>query len=120
MLDTGKGTVHLVIGGGGTSAPSNHLLTNPPRCRVITGIAGRRDPATNRRTPTYVDRRRLLVSEPGSDPLLRLRRLRGRPVGNGPTTAIHATYYAVTGPYGALSPVDRFTLVRPRIPLNQH
>jgi hypothetical protein len=36
------------------------------------------------------------------------------PGGTGPTTAIHVTYYAVTGPYGDLTPVDRFTLTRPR------
>jgi hypothetical protein len=28
--------------------------------------------------------------------------------------SIDVTYYAVTGPFGTLTPVDRFTLVRPR------
>jgi hypothetical protein len=35
----------------------------------------------------------------------------GRP---GGTTSINVTYYAVSGPYGDLTPVDRFTLTRPR------
>lgn len=120
VLDTSKGTVHLVIGSGGTSAPSNHLLTNPPRCRVITGVSAQRDPATNRRTPTYVIEDASWSAS--RDPIhsYGFAAFEVDPSGNGPTTAIHATYYAVTGPYGALSPVDRFTLVRPRIPLNQH
>jgi 3',5'-cyclic AMP phosphodiesterase CpdA len=31
---TTKGTVHMVIGGGGTSFPSNQLFFDPPACRV--------------------------------------------------------------------------------------
>ncbi len=30
VIDTTKGTVHMVIGGGGTSVPSNQLFFNPP------------------------------------------------------------------------------------------
>jgi hypothetical protein len=38
VIDTSKGTVHMVIGGGGTSVPSNQLFFNPPQCRVITTV----------------------------------------------------------------------------------
>ena len=38
LVDTTRGTVHMIIGGGGTSAPSNQLLLDPPRCEVITQI----------------------------------------------------------------------------------
>ncbi|WP_275560151.1 hypothetical protein [Streptomyces sp. 5-6(2022)] len=34
--------------------------------------------------------------------------------GGGPTTAMHVTYYSVSGPRGDLLPVDRFTLTRSR------
>jgi 3',5'-cyclic AMP phosphodiesterase CpdA len=44
VIDTTKGTVHMVIGGGGTSYPSNHLFFDPPACRVIVA-AGAPDPA---------------------------------------------------------------------------
>jgi hypothetical protein len=37
-IDTTKGTVHMVIGGGGTSIPSNRLFFDPPQCRVITAV----------------------------------------------------------------------------------
>jgi hypothetical protein len=29
VIDTTKGTVHMVLGGGGTSVPSNHLFFTP-------------------------------------------------------------------------------------------
>jgi hypothetical protein len=32
----------------------------------------------------------------------------------GGKTTIEATHYAVNGPYGAISVVERFTLTRPR------
>ena len=38
VVDTTKGTVHMVIGGGGTSVPSNQLLLDPPQCQVIVDI----------------------------------------------------------------------------------
>ena len=37
-IDTTKGTQHMIIGGGGTSAPSNTILTDPPTCYVITSV----------------------------------------------------------------------------------
>src|SRR3984893_17020315 len=43
-IDTTKGTVHMVIGGGGTSVPPNQLFFNPPQCRFITEV-GLFDPA---------------------------------------------------------------------------
>ena len=53
VIDTSKGTVHMVIGGGGTSVPSNQLFFNPPQCRVITAV-GEPDPTTGKRPPIYV------------------------------------------------------------------
>jgi 3',5'-cyclic AMP phosphodiesterase CpdA len=41
VIDTTKGTVHMVIGGGGTSLPSNMLFFDPPQCRVTTPSANR-------------------------------------------------------------------------------
>jgi hypothetical protein len=38
IADTRRGTVHMVLGGGGTSRPSNGLLTDPPTARVIVGV----------------------------------------------------------------------------------
>lgn len=38
LVDTTKGAVHMIIGGGGTSVPSNQLLLEPPQCDVITDL----------------------------------------------------------------------------------
>jgi 3',5'-cyclic AMP phosphodiesterase CpdA len=113
VIDTSKGTVHLVIGGGGTSTPSNTMFFPQPRCRVITAV-GLYDPAIGRKAPIYV-----VEDAPWSafrdrenpygflafdvDP--------GSPGGN---TSIKATHYAVNGPYGAISVVEEFTVTRPR------
>ncbi len=114
VIDTTKGTVHMVIGGGGTSAPSNQLFFNPPQCRVITAV-GAPDPVTGKRPPVYVKELApwsavrnaahsygfaAFAVDPGSD--------------RGGTTTIKVTYYDVVGPDGRLAPFETFTLRRPR------
>jgi len=113
-IDTTKGTVHMVIGGGGTSVPSNALFFDPPQCRVITSV-GAPDPATGKRPPVYVKEQApwsavrnaahsygfaAFTVDPGSDP--------------GGFTTIKVTYYDVVGPNGQLAPFETFTLRRPR------
>ena len=113
-IDTRQGTVHMVIGGGGTSAPSNQLFFDPPQCRVITAV-GAPDPVTGKRPPVYVTEhapwsavRNAAHSygfaafdvDPGTTP--------------GGTTTIQVTYYDVTGLGGALTPFETFTLSRRR------
>jgi hypothetical protein len=113
LIDTSKGTVHLVIGGGGTSIPSNGMFSPEPRCQVLMSV-GDTDPAVGHRVPNHVAEPapwsafRDMVNPHGFvafdvDP--------GQP---GGTTSIAATYYAVNGPFGNATPVDRFTLTRPR------
>jgi 3',5'-cyclic AMP phosphodiesterase CpdA len=112
-VDTTAGTVHMVIGGGGTSVPSNKLFFEPAQCRVITGVGP--VGANGKRPPIYVheaapwsavrDKEHAygfaaFTVDPGRHP--------------GDTTSIHATYFAVSGPFATLTPVDQFTLTRPR------
>ena len=114
VIDTTKGTVHMVIGGGGTSVPSNQLFFNPPACRVITAV-GAPDAATGKRPPIYVKEdapwsavRNAAHSygfaafslDPGSR--------------RGGYTTITVTYYDVVGNDGELAPFETFTLRRPR------
>ncbi|MGB7037727.1 MAG: metallophosphoesterase family protein [Xanthobacteraceae bacterium] len=114
VIDTTKGTVHMVIGGGGTSVPSNQLFFDPPACRVITAV-GAPDPATGKRPPIYVKEeapwsavRNAAHSygfaafdlDPGSGP--------------GDLTTIKVTYYDVVGTDGSLAPFESFMLRRPR------
>jgi 3',5'-cyclic AMP phosphodiesterase CpdA len=114
VIDTTKGTVHMVIGGGGTSVPSNQLFFNPPACRVITAV-GEPDPKTGKRPPVYVKEPApwsavrnaahaygfaAFTLDPGSAP--------------GGTTTIQVVYYDVVGPDGQIAPFESFTLTRPR------
>jgi hypothetical protein len=114
VVDTSSGTVHMVIGGGGTSAPSNRLFFDPPRCRVIVSV-GAPDPVTGKRPPVYVREQApwSAVRKPAHaysfaaftvDPGTR----------RGGTTSMRVTYYDVLGPDGTLEPFETFTLRRPR------
>ena len=115
VIDTTKGTVHMVIGGGGTSAPSNQLFFEPPQCRVITAVAATPDPATGKRAPVYVTEHApwsavrnaaqsygfaAFTVDPGAHP--------------GDVTTIKVTYYDVVGLNGQIAPFETFTLRRPR------
>ena len=113
VIDTSKGTVHMVIGGGGTSITSNRLFFDPPRCRVITRVG---EPNANgKRPPVYVteDAPWSAVRNPAHaygfahfavDP----------GTGPGASTSITVTYYDVVGRDGAVAAFERFTLQRPR------
>jgi hypothetical protein len=113
VIDTSGGTVHMVIGGGGTSRPSNTSFFNPPQCRVIVSV-GPPD-AMGKRPPVYVREQApwsatrnaahaygfaAFTVDPGSRP--------------GDLTTIEVTYYDVDGPDGELTPFETFTLQRSR------
>jgi hypothetical protein len=115
VIDTTKGTVHMVIGGGGTSVPSNELFFNPPQCRVIVSVGSSPDPATGKRPPVYVREDApwsavrnaahaygfaAFTVDPGSQ--------------RGGFTTMKAVYYDVVGPGGQLAEFETFTLRRPR------
>ena len=114
LIDTTRGTVHLVIGGGGTSFPTNGLFFPQPRCRVITGV-GAFDPALGRKEPIYVLEDAPWSAFPRPRQPVRLRRFRRRP---GPAGRQHRRsrqrITRVTGPFGAMSTVEQFTLTKPR------
>lgn len=112
-VEDGSGTVHLVIGGGGTAIPSHLRFFPEPRCRVLTGVDGV-DPVLNKRRPSYV-----LEDAPWSafrdlDNAYGFVMFDVDPGAPGGKTTIDATYFAVNGPCGAMTPVDRFTLSKPR------
>ena len=114
VIDTTKGTVHMVIGGGGTSAPSNQLFFDPPACRVITAV-GALDAATGKRPPIYVkeDAPWSAVRNAAHSYGFAAFSLDPGSRGGGYTT-ITVTYYDVVGNDGELAPFEAFTLRRPR------
>ena len=115
VVDAELGAVHMIIGGGGTSAPSNQLLFDPPQCRVIVSV-GAPDPTTGKRPPVY-------VYEP--DAPWSASRDKAQAYGfaafevdpgrrRGGSTTITVTYYEVVGTYGEIQPFETFTLQRRR------
>jgi Purple acid Phosphatase, N-terminal domain/Calcineurin-like phosphoesterase len=113
VMDTTTGTVHVVIGGGGTSSPSNSLFFPEPRCRVVTGIGSATD-TIGRKAPVYVTEEAPWSAFRDSQNPYGFVAFDVDPGSPGGNTSIKATHYAVNGPYGAISVVEQFTLTRPR------
>nr|WP_239003918.1 metallophosphoesterase family protein [Nocardia panacis] len=112
-IDTSKGTVHLVIGGGGTSTPSNKALFDTPRARVLMSV-GDYDPNIRRKAQNYLEEDAVWSAFRDHENPYGFVAFDVEPGQKGGRTTMRATYYALTGPAGELTPVDRFTLSRPR------
>lgn len=112
-IDTSAGTVHMVLGGGGTSEPTHQHFYDPPQCRVITGV-GARGPNGHLTPIRVIEPAPWSATRNGAhgygfaaftvDPGTRA----------GGQTAIEVVYYDVAGPDGRLTPFERFRLTRPR------
>ena len=113
VVDTTKGTVHMIIGGGGTSAPSNELFFNPPGCRVIVAV-GEEDPATGKRPPVYVHEDAPWLAVRNAANAYGFASFTVDPGTPGGMTSINVVYYDVVGPGGQLAPFETFKLQRPR------
>jgi hypothetical protein len=112
-IDTSKGTVHMVLGGGGTSSPSNQKFFAGSKAKVLMGVGA--VGANGKKTPTYVFEDAPWIGvrdeqhpygfaafdvDPGTHP--------------GGETRIHVTYYVVAQPDGKIAPLETFTLSRKR------
>ena len=114
VIDTTKGTVHMVIGGGGTSVPSNQLFFDPPACRVITAV-GAPDGETGKRPPVYVKEEAPWSAVRNAAHSYGFASFDVDPGAHrGDFTTIKVTYYDVVGVDGRLAPFESFTLRRPR------
>lgn len=105
-IDTGRGTVHLVLGGGGTSVPTNTYGGTPgsPTAKVVTGksTSATEDATWSAvRDPEYPYGFAVFDVDPGARP--------------GGTTRMHVTYYR-TPPSSTTAPTayESFTLHRAR------
>jgi hypothetical protein len=113
VVDTTKGTVHMIIGGGGTSAPSNQLLFDPPQCRVIVSVTPRGADGS-KGVPTYVTEDAVWLGSRDVAHSYGFASFDVDPGRPGGLTTITVTYYEVAGPYGTLTPFETFQLTRPR------
>jgi hypothetical protein len=120
VIDTTQGTVHMIIGGGGTSAPSNTLLTTPPVCQVLTSVGpGRAAPSyaqpEGHLLANYTQENAVWASVRDQDFAYGFAAFAVDPgTKRGGQTSIEVTYYRVTDFGGELEAYDTFTLVRPR------
>jgi 3',5'-cyclic AMP phosphodiesterase CpdA len=111
VIDTSKGTVHMVIGGGGTSAPTNQRLFNPPQCRVIIAV-GEPDPE-GRRQSVYIREQAPWSAVRNAAHAYGFAAFTVDPgLERGGVTTIQVTYYDVAGPDGQLAAFETFTLRR--------
>lgn len=112
-IDTSQGTVHMVLGGGGTNSPTNGKFFTDGTGKVITAVGA--VGSNGKKTPTYVFEQAIWSAfrdlthpygfaafdvDPGSKP--------------GGQTSIRVTYYTVAQPYGEITPLETFTLHRTR------
>ncbi|MCL2796182.1 MAG: metallophosphoesterase family protein [Microbacteriaceae bacterium] len=130
VIDTTKGTVHMVIGGGGTSAPSNQLLypgtpgaTDPaelPTSRVVVA-RDTTQPRAPHYPPVYVEEKAIWAGVRDGGNAYGFASFDVDPGKNADDlTTITVTYYEVAGPYGTLTPFETFTLQRPRSDARKH
>jgi 3',5'-cyclic AMP phosphodiesterase CpdA len=113
VIDTSKGTVHMVLGGGGTSSPTNGEFFTDGTGKVITAVGP--VGSSGKRTPVYVSEEAVWSAfrdlthpygfasfdvDPGTRP--------------GGETSIRVTYFNVAVPGGTVTPLESFVLTRPR------
>ncbi|WP_438290674.1 purple acid phosphatase family protein [Streptomyces sp. HUAS TT7] len=113
VADTAKGTVHMIIGNGGNFATTQDDLFEEPKGRVVVDL-GKETEGRHRKA--------VFVTEDAPwravQDRVHTHGFAAFDVDPGDTrtgrTRIRVTYYTFDGPYGDLTPVDAFTLERPR------
>ncbi|HWC80627.1 MAG TPA: metallophosphoesterase family protein [Pseudonocardiaceae bacterium] len=114
IVDTSRGTVHMILGGGGTSAPSNQDLYYPAQCKVITGV-GPADPTTGKRPAIYEMEAAPWAAVRDHEHAYGFAAFDVDPGAPGGHTRITVTYFDSLGSgAGELVPFEKFVLERPR------
>jgi hypothetical protein len=112
-VDTSKGTVHMVLGGGGTSSPTNQKFFAGSKAKVLmsVGAVG----ANGKKTPTYVFEDAPWIGVRDEEHPYGFAAFDVDPGTHaGGQTRIHVTYYTVAQPDGKIAALETFTLSRRR------
>ncbi|MET9222673.1 metallophosphoesterase family protein [Streptomyces sp. NPDC003300] len=119
-IDTGLGTVHMVLGGGGVSGTTNQSFFKDGTGKVITAVSS--TPGSNgKRTATYVREQAVWAGVRDVDHPYGFAAFTVDPGRHaGDTTRMHVTYYNVNKPNGELSVFETFTLHRKRSDGGRH
>ncbi|HEX3829782.1 MAG TPA: metallophosphoesterase family protein [Sporichthyaceae bacterium] len=115
LIDATKGTVHMIIGSGGTANPSHTILSANRSCHVITGLTHDRADSGHR-VPKYVVEEGPWSAVRDSDHPYGFAAFDVDGSARDGATTIDVTYYDVVGPGGQLAAFDTFTLTKPAGP----
>ncbi len=112
-IDTSKGTVHMILGGGGTNSPTNGSFFTDGTGKVITAVGA--VGSNGKKTPTYVFEE---VVWSGFRDLTHPYGFASFDVDPGTVrggqTSIRVTYFTVSQPDGAIAPLESFVVTRKR------
>ncbi|WP_275414445.1 metallophosphoesterase [Planotetraspora kaengkrachanensis] len=112
IVDTSKGTVYMVLGGGGVSGTTNGSFFKDGTGKVITAVTP--NPGGGH-TSTYVKEQAVWIGVRDLDHPYGFAAFDVDPGRHrGDTTTMTVTYYNVNKPHGDLSVFERFTLHRRR------
>jgi Purple acid Phosphatase, N-terminal domain/Calcineurin-like phosphoesterase len=125
VIDTSRGTVHMIIGGGGTSAPSNGLFYDPPKCDVIMSVGPQLPTppggARPKRAPNKVTEDATWAGHRDPQDPYGFASFDVDPGRPGGMTRIEVTFWRTSpSTTAAAVPVDRFILQRPRSDRHDH
>ena len=113
VVDSSKGTVHMVLGGGGTGSPTNQKFFAGSKAKVITAVGA--VGSNGKKTPTYVFEDAAWIGVRDEEHPYGFAAFDVDPgTHRGGQTRIHVTYYNVSQPDGVITPLETFTLTRTR------
>ncbi|MFD1047855.1 metallophosphoesterase, partial [Kibdelosporangium lantanae] len=115
VIDSAKGTVHMILGGGGVSGNTNGKFFNDGTGKVIVAVSDKPDPNSGKRVSTYVREKAVWsavrdIEHPYGFASFTVDPGRHR----GDITSMYVTYYNVNKPNGDLTVFEKFTLQRRR------
>ncbi|WP_264764219.1 purple acid phosphatase family protein [Frankia tisae] len=111
VVDTSAGTVHLMVGTGGSSSPSADTLLDPPAGRIVVGVRDREPGRRHRPAVRELEDASWLAFRAPDHPYA-FAGFEVDPGGPGGLTSIRVTAYDSSSPDPV--PFDQVTLVRPR------
>lgn len=115
LADTGRGTVHMVIGTGGNAATTQDDLFERPQGRVVVRLEDKPAPGAPYRESVWVTEDAPWAALQDREHTHGFAAFEVDPGDRrGGTTTMRVTYYTFDGPHGDLTPVDAFTLYRRR------
>jgi len=114
-IDATHGTVHMILGGGGVSGTTNQSFFTDGTAKVITAVSAKPDPASGKRTATYVKEQAVWSAVRDQEHPYGFASFTVDPGRHrGDLTTMHVTYYNVNKPHGELSVFEKFSLHRRR------